>query len=232
MVNASPLDPAISDHSYAGVHCPRLAADGSIIASHHTSSILVTAVRDFLETPIPTDSDGLGLSQPKAVTHLPSGKAVGVHLVEELESPLKISEGASSLNLVVRFQMFKATSYDMSRVVMSDGSILSVYETRTGRQELRLPLPPVNAAYKVQPHHDWMRFSWDSNTVYLKRLDGRFYVTQLPPASESRHHESPALLAFSEIRDTPSPHGHYLRPLVCHIFCRATLLRKIPFAFC
>ncbi|KAH6910472.1 hypothetical protein BKA70DRAFT_85898 [Coprinopsis sp. MPI-PUGE-AT-0042] len=189
---------------------PQLAADGSIIASYDGTSIMVTSVLDFIEIASRTDSPEL--LQSSIFDYLPSGEVVALHLVNELGSPLQTSEVGGLVDVTIRRSTFKEISHDMSRAAIidreSDPDSLWIYNVRSGRQEFRLPLPPLDAKYN--PRWDRVRFSWDSSTVYLERADRKFYAACLPSESASRQDVSFTQVAFSRLEDTPTPHWECL----------------------
>ncbi|KAH6900870.1 hypothetical protein BKA70DRAFT_729719 [Coprinopsis sp. MPI-PUGE-AT-0042] len=112
----------------------RLAADGSVIASYLGTSIMVTNVQDFIGTV--THIDSHELSQPPTFGHLSSGEVVALYFDDELEIPLKMLEGAASLNVIIRESTFGQISHDMSRVAIFEGNAgVRIYNIRSGRQE-------------------------------------------------------------------------------------------------
>ncbi|KAH6867761.1 hypothetical protein BKA70DRAFT_1414438 [Coprinopsis sp. MPI-PUGE-AT-0042] len=188
----------------------QLAVDGSTIASYDGTSIMAANILDFIEIDAHTDSPEL--SQPRRFGYLPSGEVVALHLVNELGSPFQTLEVTGVVNVTIRQSTFGQISHDMSRVAMidkeSDPGTLWIYDVRSGRQEFRLPLPPIDA----KDASPWcrMRFSSDSSTVYLAWADRKFYAACLPSESASRQDVSLAQVAFSRIEDTPTPHWECL----------------------
>ncbi|KAH6910475.1 hypothetical protein BKA70DRAFT_85921 [Coprinopsis sp. MPI-PUGE-AT-0042] len=189
---------------------PQLAVDGSTIASHDGTSIMVANVLDFIEIDAHTDSPEL--SQPSRFGYLPSGEVVALHFVEELGSLLRTSEVTGLVNVTIRQSTLEGISHDMSRAAIidkeSDPGSLWIYDVRSGRQEFRLTLPSLDAKY--EPQWDRVRFSWDSSTVYLIRTNGKFYAACLPSESASCQDVSLSQLAFSRLEDTPTPHRECL----------------------
>ncbi|KAH6887146.1 hypothetical protein BKA70DRAFT_1410014 [Coprinopsis sp. MPI-PUGE-AT-0042] len=188
---------------------PQLSVDGSIIASHDGTSIMVTNVLDFIDMGAYTDS--LERSQSPRFGYLPSGEVVALHFVEKLGRPLQTFQTLDVpglINATLRRSTFKEISHDMSRAAIIgeelDPASLWIYDVRSGRQEFRLTLPPLDAMH--DPRWDRVRFSWDSSTVYLERPDGKFFAACLPSQSASRQDVSLAQVAFSRLEDTPTPH--------------------------
>ncbi|KAH6887149.1 hypothetical protein BKA70DRAFT_1464349 [Coprinopsis sp. MPI-PUGE-AT-0042] len=190
---------------------PQLALDGAMIASYDGTSIMITNVLDFIRPAAHTDNREL--SQSPRFGYLPSGEVVALHFVEELGSPLQTSELTGLVNVTIRRSALKAISHDMSRAAIidkeSDPGTLWIYDVRSGRQEFRPTLTPLDAKDEIR--WDRVRFSWDSSTVYLGRADGKFYAACLPSdQSASRQDVSLAQVAFSRIEDTPTPHSECL----------------------
>jgi WD40 repeat protein len=195
---------------------PQLAAD--IIASYPVgpfrvepsdNSVLVAKIEALVKTGAHNVS--LEPSQPYQFGYLPSGEVVALYLLDsKLERPLEMSASAASLNVTVCQSMFEAASRDMSRVATIEDLSMFVYNTRSGKQEFHLPLPPLDAAFQGLGI-DHVYFSFDSTTVYLHRKHDRLYVAHLPPASEGRQGEPASQLAFKEICDTPTLHEQYLK---------------------
>ncbi|KAH6910477.1 hypothetical protein BKA70DRAFT_1398874 [Coprinopsis sp. MPI-PUGE-AT-0042] len=188
---------------------PQLSVDGSIIASHDGTSIMVTNVLDFIDMGAYTDS--LERSQSPRFGYLPSGEVVALHFVEKLGRPLQTFQTLDVpglINATLRRSTFKEISHDMSRAAIIgeelDPASLWIYDVRSGRQEFRLTLPPLDAMH--DPRWDRVRFSWDSSTVYLERPDGKFFAACLPSQSASPQDVSLAQVAFSRLEDTPTPH--------------------------
>ncbi|KAH6916473.1 hypothetical protein BKA70DRAFT_1395992 [Coprinopsis sp. MPI-PUGE-AT-0042] len=128
----------------------KLSADGSILASYHDTSIMVANACDFIDPTIHTDTHEL--SQPFRFGYLPSGEVVALYSVDELESPLRFSAGATSLNVTIRKRCtVTRCSPDLSRLaIIEDDSAttLWIYNLCSRRQEAGLPLPPFDPEYK------------------------------------------------------------------------------------
>ncbi|KAH6887208.1 WD40-repeat-containing domain protein [Coprinopsis sp. MPI-PUGE-AT-0042] len=188
----------------------KISADGSMLASFHHTSIMVANACDFIDPTICTDTHEL--SQPFRFDYLPSGEAVALYWFEGLESPLRFSAGATSLNITIRATCrVVQPSPDWSRLAIIEeysATTLWIYNLCSRRQEAVLELPPIDPEYEPS---GWdpafvVRFSWDSSTVYLQRLDGKFYAARLPSVVTNFIGVSSSQLTFSEIVDTPTPH--------------------------
>ncbi|KAH6916479.1 hypothetical protein BKA70DRAFT_487425 [Coprinopsis sp. MPI-PUGE-AT-0042] len=151
----------------------------------------------------------LNFSRPFSFDYLPSGEVVALYRVDELESPVEFSAGAVSLNVNFRRSAITLASPDMSRMaIIEDDSATCVwiYNTLLGRQESRLPLPPLSLedVQYYPPPHGRMWFSWDSSTVYLEQPDGKFYAARLPLIPGSPKDAAVSQLIFSKV-DVPTP---------------------------
>ncbi|KAH6910471.1 hypothetical protein BKA70DRAFT_85856 [Coprinopsis sp. MPI-PUGE-AT-0042] len=174
---------------------PQLALDGAMLASYDGTSIMVTNVLDFIGPAAHTDNREL--PQSSRFGYLPSGEVVALHFVEELGSLLRTSEVTGLINVTIKQSTCEDISHDLYRAAIidkeSDPDGLLIYGVRSGRQEFRLTLPPL-----------------DADTVYLRRPDGNFYAACLPSGSASRQDVSPARVAFSRLEGTPTPHWEFL----------------------
>ncbi|KAH6916498.1 hypothetical protein BKA70DRAFT_1256082 [Coprinopsis sp. MPI-PUGE-AT-0042] len=181
---------------------PKLSADGSMVTSIDNTSIMVANVCNFTDPTVRTDT--LELSRPFRFGYIPSGEAVALYWVDELKSPVEFSAGTALVNVKVRQSANTQASPDMSRLAIIDGDSVWIYHLCSGRQELCLPLPPLDPEYEPGGQ-DLMEFSWDSSTVYLERPGGKFYAARLPAVSTSPKDVPLSRLMFSKI-DRPAPH--------------------------
>ncbi|KAH6887210.1 hypothetical protein BKA70DRAFT_96964 [Coprinopsis sp. MPI-PUGE-AT-0042] len=190
----------------------KLSADGSTLASFDDTSIMVANACDFIDTAVHTDTPVT--SQPFRFGYLPSGEVVELYRVDEVESPLRFSAGAASLNVTTR--QGGKPSPDLSRVAIIESELattLWIYNLCSRRQEAGLPLPPLDPEYKAPEwkESDDVRFSWDSSTVYLRRPDDKFYAALLPSVIANPNDISFPQPTFSEIGDAPTPDSKFLR---------------------
>ncbi|KAH6916475.1 hypothetical protein BKA70DRAFT_487323 [Coprinopsis sp. MPI-PUGE-AT-0042] len=189
----------------------KLSADGFILASFHHISIMVANTCDFINPDVHTDTHEL--SQPFQFGYLPSGEVVALHGVDELESLLRFSARATSLDVTTRQGRIAEPSPDLSRlaIIESESATTWIYNLCSRRQEEGLPLPPLDPEYEPSRwDSDVVRFSWNSSTVYLRRPDNKFYAALLPSVVANLTDVSSSQLTFWEFGDAPTPHSECL----------------------
>ncbi|KAH6908834.1 hypothetical protein BKA70DRAFT_1222414 [Coprinopsis sp. MPI-PUGE-AT-0042] len=189
----------------------KISVDGSTLASFQGNSIMVANACDFVDPAVHTGTHEL--SQLFRFGYAASGEVVAVYRVDELESPLEFSEGATSLNVTIRAILIQP-SPDLSRLaIIEDNSAttLWIYNLCSRKQEAGLPLPPLDPESDSRRWHSFrVRFSWDSSTVYLVQADGKCYAARLPSFTASRNDVSFSQPTFSKIGDAPTPHSECL----------------------
>jgi WD40 repeat protein len=190
---------------------PRIASDGSVIATCSIGTVMVADVQDLIRPGTLADDLDLKHQKPYRFGYRPCGTLVVLYFVEDLKIPFEVFQHTELVEVMLRLSTVATISHDFSRVAIMDDSAhpsLCIYDVHSGRHEINLPMPKVDAGYTTTG--DRVEFSWDSCTVYLAGTNGKLYAAMLPPVSTLHKDEPPTMLAFSPVGDVPIPHSECL----------------------